>query len=122
MTMPCMHGALRRRDLLRAFALVLSLSLFLSLAFVAPAAADDAIIKIDNFTFSPAVLTVKPGTTVTFENHDDIPHTVVDVAGHFRSKALDTGDRFNFTFGTAGEVNYFCGLHPHMKGRIVVAP
>jgi plastocyanin len=84
--------------------------------------ADDAKVGIDNFAFTPAVLTVKPGTTVVFENHDDIPHLVVDVAGKFRSKALDSDDKFSITFDKPGEIAYFCGLHPHMKGKIIVAP
>ena len=89
---------------------------------VAGARAQDINVTIDNFTFTPDVLTVKPGTKVAFVNHDDIPHLVV--AGHkeFRSKALDTNDEFDFIFETAGEFPYFCGLHPHMKGKIVVAP
>jgi plastocyanin len=86
------------------------------------ARADDANVGIDNFAFTPAVLTVKPGATVTFENHDDIPHLVVAVDGKYRSKALDANDRFSFTFDQPGEYSYFCGLHPKMKGKIVVAP
>ena len=74
---------------------------------------------IDNFTFAPAQLTVKVGTTVTWNNHDDIPHTVVS-AGKFRSKALDTDDSFSFTFTAAGDYKYFCSLHPHMTGMIKV--
>lgn len=81
-----------------------------------------AMVTIDNFAFTPANLTVKPGTTITFVNHDDIPHSVVGPAGAFRSKALDTDQKFEFTFMTAGEFAYFCGLHPHMKGKIIVAP
>ena len=73
--------------------------------------------KIDNFTFSPADLTVAPGTTVTWVNGDDIPHTVVATSGAFRSRALDTEDMFSFTFARAGEFEYFCSLHPHMTGR-----
>ena len=61
---------------------------------------------IDNFTFTPAELTVKVGTTVTWTNHDDIPHTVV-AAGKFRSKALDTDDTYSFTFTTAGQLRVF---------------
>ena len=76
-------------------------------------------VKIDNFTFGPQQLTVKAGTTVTWINQDDIPHTVVST-GHFRSKALDTDDKFSFTFTTPGSYQYFCGLHPHMQGSIVV--
>ena len=76
-------------------------------------------ITIDNFTFSPAALTVKVGTTVTWTNHDDIPHTVVS-AGKFRSKALDTDNTYSFTFTAAGDYKYFCSLHPHMTGMIKV--
>jgi len=83
------------------------------------ARAEDTKISIDNFTFAPAELTVKVGTTVTWTNHDDIPHTVVS-AGKFRSKTLDTDDSFSFTFTAAGDYKYFCSLHPHMTGMIKV--
>jgi plastocyanin len=83
------------------------------------ARAEDTKVSIDNFTFAPAELTVKVGTTVTWTNHDDIPHTVVS-AGKFRSKPLDTDDSFSFTFTAAGEYKYFCSLHPHMTGMIKV--
>ena len=92
------------------------------LAQTALVLADVANVAIDNFVFTPAELTVKPGTTVTFENHDDIPHLVVAVDGKYRSKALDTNDKFSVTFDKPGEYAYFCGLHPHMKGKIIVAP
>jgi plastocyanin len=82
----------------------------------------EANVTIDNFTFTPATLTIKPGTKVTFVNHDDIPHSIVDAKGTFRSKVLDTDESYSMTFNTAGDVTYFCGLHPHMKGAIVVAP
>jgi plastocyanin len=85
----------------------------------APARADNTAVTIDNFTFTPAELTVKVGTTVTWTNHDDIPHTVVS-AGKFRSQALDTDNSFTFTFTNAGEYKYFCSLHPHMTGTIKV--
>ena len=80
----------------------------------------DATAKIDNFTFEPATLTVKVGTTVTWTNEDDIPHTVVATNKAFRSKALDTDDKFSFTFTTPGSYEYFCSLHPHMKAVVVV--
>jgi plastocyanin len=99
-----------------------AIALLLSFGPAMLARADDANVSIDNFAFTPAVLTVKPGATVTFENHDDIPHLVVAVDGAYRSKALDTNDKFSFTFSKPGEYAYFCGLHPHMKGKIVVAP
>ena len=87
----------------------------------AKAASPDAdTITIDNFTFTPPELTVAVGTTVKWVNHDDIPHSVVDGNKAFRSKALDTDDSYSFTFASAGTFNYFCGLHPHMQGKIIV--
>ncbi len=85
-----------------------------------PAVAADMAVKIDNFTFAPQRLTIKAGTTVTWTNDDDIPHTVTSSTKAFRSKALDTDDKFSFTFATAGTYDYFCSLHPHMTGTIVV--
>ena len=102
--------------------LALAAASLLSLAQISPVLADDAKVGIDNFAFTPAELTVKPGATVTFENHDDIPHLVVAVDGKYRSKALDTNDKYSVTFDKPGEYAYFCGLHPHMKGKIIVAP
>jgi plastocyanin len=84
-----------------------------------PARAEDATVKIGNFTFGPQELKVKSGTTVTWTNEDDIPHTVVS-PNNFRSKALDSEDKFSFTFTTPGTYKYFCSLHPHMTGIIVV--
>jgi plastocyanin len=81
--------------------------------------AEDMAVKIDNFTFSPQKLTVKAGTTVTWTNEDDIPHVVAGPPT-FKSKALDTDDKFSFTFTTPGTYTYFCSLHPHMTGSIVV--
>ena len=106
----------------RASLLALGAALLFSLFQTSIAWADDAKIGIDNFAFTPSALTVKTGTTVVFENHDDIPHSVVDVGGKFHSKALDTNDSFSITFDKPGEIAYFCGLHPHMKGKIIVAP
>jgi plastocyanin len=97
-------------------AIAAAMTLFLGSAH---AYAEDTNITIDNFTFTPAELTVKVGTTVTWTNHDDIPHTIVS-AGKFRSKALDTDNSFSFTFTAAGDYKYFCSLHPHMTGTIKV--
>jgi plastocyanin len=94
----------------------------LVLAAGSTALADEAKVGIDNFAFTPAELTVKPGTTVVFENHDDIPHLVVATDGAFHSPALDTNDRFSFVFDKPGEFPYYCGIHSHMKGKIIVAP
>ena len=100
----------------RALATAAAISLCLGCAY---AQAEDTAVAIDNFTFSPAELTVKVGTTVTWTNRDDIPHTVVS-AGKFRSKALDTDGNFSFTFVAVGDYRYFCSLHPHMTGLIKV--
>jgi plastocyanin len=96
-----------------------ALALMAVLAAPGHANAESTTVTIDNFTFAPAELTVKVGTTVTWTNHDDIPHLVVS-AGKFRSKALDTDDSFSFTFTNAGSYTYFCSLHPHMTGTIKV--
>jgi plastocyanin len=78
-------------------------------------------ISIDNFTFTPQPLTVKAGTTVTWTNRDDIPHGIASDNNAFaRSKALDTDDSFSFTFTAPGTYKYFCYVHPHMTGTIVV--
>ena len=86
----------------------------------APAGAEDMAVTIDNFTFTPQRVTVKAGTTITWTNQDDIPHAVASSSKAFRSKTLDTDDKFSFTFKTAGVYEYFCSLHPHMTGTIVV--
>lgn len=86
---------------------------------ISAARCEDVTVTIDNFTFEPAQLTVKVGSTVTWKNRDDIPHTVVS-AGKFKSKALDTDDSYAFTFTAAGDYKYFCSLHPHMTGTIKV--
>ena len=79
-------------------------------------------VKIDNFSFGPATLAVPVGTTVTWTNRDDIPHTVVstDDPKTFKSKVLDTDEKFSFTFSKAGDYPYFCSIHPKMTGKIVV--
>ena len=84
--------------------------------------AETAEVKIDNFTFGPAALTVPVGTTVTWINKDDIPHTVVstDDSKTFKSKVLDTDEKFSFTFSRAGTYPYFCSIHPKMTGKVIV--
>jgi len=77
-------------------------------------------IKIDNFSFGPATLTVSVGTTVTWANRDDIPHTVVSTDGVFKSKVLDTDEKFSFTFSKAGTYPYFCSIHPKMTAKVIV--
>lgn len=77
-------------------------------------------VKIDNFSFGPGTLTVPVGTIVTWTNRDDIPHTVVSSEGAFKSKVLDTDEKFSFTFTKAGTFPYFCSFHPKMTGKVVV--
>lgn len=78
-------------------------------------------VKIDNFSFSPATLTIAPGTTVKWTNRDDIPHTVVsDDKTAIKSKVMDTDDSFSFTFTKPGTYGYFCSIHPKMTGKVIV--
>ncbi len=88
----------------------------------AAAAPPDVAVKIDNFTFSPAEITIAPGTTVIWQNEDDIPHTVTaaDAPRLFRSDPLDTGEHFAYRFDRQGRFAYFCSLHAHMQGVVVV--
>lgn len=82
-----------------------------------------AVVKIDNFAFEPASITIAKGTTVEWTNGDDVPHTVVEKKVRFKSKALDTDDRYRHTFNEPGSFQYFCSIHPHMVGEIrVITP
>jgi plastocyanin len=83
-------------------------------------AAQNADVAIDNFSFGPQNLTVRVGTTVTWTNRDDIPHTVVSTDGVFKSKVRDTDEKFSYTFAKPGTYPYFCSVHPKMTGTIVV--
>jgi plastocyanin len=91
---------------------------FAALAQEKPASA--AEVKIDNFSFGPETLTVAVGTTVTWINRDDILHTVVSTDKIFKSKVLDTDDKFSYTFKEPGEFPYFCSIHPKMTGKVTV--
>jgi amicyanin len=102
--------------------IVAGLAVLVMLLAVPHAFAADAQIKIANFTFDPPTLTIKAGTTVTWINADDIPHVVSEKDGKFRSGALDTDDSFSQSFTTAGTIEYFCAIHPHMTGKIIVTP
>ena len=84
------------------------------------AQSSSAEVKIDNFSFGPTTLTVAAGTTVTWTNRDDIPHTVVSDDKAFKSKVLDTDEKFSFTFTKPGTYGYFCSIHPKMTGKVVV--
>ncbi|MDR5828706.1 cupredoxin family copper-binding protein [Caballeronia sp. LP006] len=77
-------------------------------------------ISIDNFAFSQPSVTVPVGTKVTWVNHDDMLHTVADEAKSFKSDPLDSGQSYSHVFDKPGTYKYFCSLHPHMTGTIVV--
>jgi plastocyanin len=79
-----------------------------------------AAVKIDNFSFGPQALTIPVGTTVTWTNRDDIPHTAVSTDGVFKSKVMDTDEKFSYTFTKAGTYSYYCTIHPKMTGQVVV--
>ena len=86
-----------------------------------PTDASKAEVVIDNFSFLPKEITVPVGTTVTWTNHDDVPHVVASADDQFKkSGALDTDESFSHTFSTAGNYTYFCSIHPHMTGKIIV--
>lgn len=92
-------------------------------ALAAPQAGREAnspLVHIDNFTFSPQEITISRGGTITWVNDDDIPHALAESNKAFRSKAMDTEEEFSFTFNKPGTYEYFCSLHPHMQGKVIV--
>ena len=107
-----------RSRVVTAFGVVLLVAAATFAARSAPAT--DAEVDIDQFTFLPQRITVKAGTTVTWINEDDVPHTIVSSSKVFKSKAHDTANKFSFTFTTPGTYDYFCSVHPHMTGAVVV--
>jgi plastocyanin len=107
---------------MRSLASALFLSLLALPAAAAPAPAAAPEVTIDNFAFAPREITVRPGAAVAWVNRDDSPHTVAGADGAFSSAALDTGDRFTRTFSKPGRYDYFCTMHPHMVGTVIVAP
>jgi plastocyanin len=105
----------------RAAAGLLALVLASALCSSALAAPAPVKVNIASFVFDKPAITVPAGTTVTWTNEDDDPHTIVSADGtSFHSKALDTRDSFTFTFAKAGTFSYFCSIHPHMTGKVVV--
>jgi plastocyanin len=93
-----------------------------TLVRTAAAAGAPSEVSISNYAFTPVPLTVKVGTTVTWINHDDDPHAVDSTEGKFKSKALDTGSKFEFRFTEPGEYPFTCRFHPKMTGKIIVQP
>jgi plastocyanin len=93
----------------------------LAASLSAPAAkADDAMVVMKNFDFSPMDITVAPGSTVTWKNLDGEPHTVASRDGLFRSPALDQNDTYQFKFDKPGVYKYICSIHPKMMATITV--
>jgi amicyanin len=87
------------------------------------ASSDKFQVKIDNFSFAPATLTVPAGATVTWVNQDDVPHNIVSSEGKaLKSPVLDTDQKFSYTFDRPGTYAYFCGIHPRMTGKVIVQP
>ncbi len=87
------------------------------------AAAENASVvqvKIDNFSFTPQTLTIDAGTTVTWTNNDDVPHNVVSTEKVFKSKTMDTDEKFSYTFTKLGTYNYYCSIHPRMTASVIV--
>ena len=82
--------------------------------------APPAQVSVDNFSFGPDTLTVPANSTVTWINKDDVPHVIASNDGLFKSKALDTDDKYSYTFSKAGTYSYYCSIHPKMVGKIVV--
>ena len=77
-------------------------------------------VRVDNFTFGPDTLTVPVNSTVSWVNKDDVPHVIASNDGLFKSKALDTDDKYSYTFSKAGTYSYYCSIHPKMVGKVVV--
>jgi plastocyanin len=88
---------------------------------VASTSADAHHVAVDNFSFSPSAAIVAPGATVTWTNHDDVPHNIVSTEKKFASPVLDTDQQFSHRFDASGAYPYFCSVHPQMTGQIVVA-
>ena len=105
-----------------AAALAVAPSLVFAQDAVTPTAATPTAVEIHDMRFEPAILTITAGTTVTWLNEDNSPHTVTERGRSFRSSALDTKDRFSYTFAAPGEFAYFCTLHPMMVGKVIVKP
>jgi len=115
-------GRLARRSVLRrALGIGGGAAVIAAMGMRVTRAADGVEVKIDNFAFAPVLVRVKAGATVTWVNHDDIPHSIVCPVMKVHSHPMDTDGTFSITFDKAGIYNYICGLHPHMHGQVVVS-
>ncbi len=105
---------------IRVLAVGLALGMGVASGSAAAAAPEASQVQIKDFMFEPMTLTIRAGTSVTWVNQDDEPHTVVGDGGLFRSGALDTGEAYSFRFEKAGTYAVFCSIHPQMKARIII--
>jgi plastocyanin len=120
-------GVYKPQSVLRALRLTAMFAALASTSCLAedaniPSAGPAATVNMEHNTFIPGEITVAPGTTVTWVNDEDMPHTVVDLNKAFRSKTLVKDASFSFTFATAGDYSYLCSIHPNMKGKVIVKP
>jgi plastocyanin len=111
------HG---RRALLRRFAAIAAITALAPMGVMRRGAAAEQMVSIDNFTFSPNPLTVARGAMVTWVNEDDIPHSIYCESLNLRSHPMDTKESFAHRFDKPGTFDYVCGIHPHMRGRVIV--
>ena len=103
-----------------AYVAVGVLAVYAGMSLAAGYSGSDGQITIDNFSFTPQSLTVKAGATVTWTNKDDVPHTVMSTTKKFRSRVMDTDEKYSYTFNDPGTYEYFCSVHPHMTGKVIV--
>jgi len=101
----------------------LSLVALLLFAPTAGAQGKNMIVSIKNFAFNPPNMTVAPGTTLTWVNNDQVPHTATatNPAGVFDSGTLQPGQSYSFTFNKPGTYAYHCAIHPYMTGTVTVS-
>lgn len=114
---------MKRNKFFVGFAIVVAMALATLILLSTPARGADPAsteVRVDNFTFGPDTLTVPVNSSVTWVNKDDVPHVIASNDGLFKSKALDTDDKYSYTFTKAGTYSYFCSIHPKMVGKIVV--
>ena len=116
---------MNKRHSIRALATLLPLALLAILTlYSARATSQEAKssneVRVDNFTFAPQTLTVPANSIVTWVNKDDVPHVIASDQGVFKSKALDTDDKYSYTFTKPGTYTYFCSIHPKMTGTVIV--
>jgi plastocyanin len=115
-----MKNRLYSAGLITAVAITMAMLLYPARAKSEDAKPTAAEVRVDNFTFGPDTLTVPVNSTVTWVNKDDIPHVIASNDGVFKSRALDTDEKYSYTFTKAGTYSYFCSIHPKMVGKIVV--